>query len=130
VPDAGKLTYVEIGVSDLDRSTDFYSGLLDFTAGELTSDKAGHRVREFGTGPALVKDGVVKLVEVGPDGRPDNWERDDLQCGIRHFGMKVADVDRWSAKLANAGVPFAMEPLDAFGGVRIANMEHSHSRLP
>jgi catechol 2,3-dioxygenase-like lactoylglutathione lyase family enzyme len=108
-----ELTFVEIGVRNLDRSAEFYAGLLGFPAGETSGDAAGHRVQDFGVGP-----GVVRLVEVG-DGLPNNWERDDLQLGIRHFGMKVADVDGWSAKLRKAGVPFAMQPFDAFGGVRI-----------
>ncbi|WP_163513483.1 VOC family protein [Fodinicola acaciae] len=109
-----ELTHIEIGVRDLDRSTEFYSGLLTFPPAETSTDHAGHRVQTLGTGP-----GVIRLVEVG-DGLPNNWQRDDLQLGIRHFGMKVADVDGWSARLAKAGVPFAAEPFDAFGGVRIS----------
>ncbi|HEU5111026.1 MAG TPA: VOC family protein, partial [Micromonosporaceae bacterium] len=42
------------------------------------------------------------------------------QRGIRHFGMKVADVDAWVARLRAAGVAFDLGPFDAVGGVRIA----------
>jgi catechol 2,3-dioxygenase-like lactoylglutathione lyase family enzyme len=87
------MTSVEIGASNLDRSREFYHGLL-----------------------CLPEDGRVRLVEASG---PNPWSADDLRCGIRHFGMKVADVDAWAARLKAAGVEFAMEPFDAFGDVRI-----------
>jgi catechol 2,3-dioxygenase-like lactoylglutathione lyase family enzyme len=88
------MTGVEIGVSNPDRSMEFYHGLL-----------------------GLPDDGRVRLVEAD---RPNPWQADDLHCGIRHFGMKVADIDAWAARLTAAGVEFALKPVDAFGDVRIA----------
>jgi catechol 2,3-dioxygenase-like lactoylglutathione lyase family enzyme len=107
------ITHVELGVANLERSVDFYSR-LGFPV-QSTMDSNGRRVAILGPGPA-----VLRLVEVGPDGRPTEWSADDLQCGIRHFGMKVSDVDEWASRLKAAGVPFTMEPFDAFGDVRIA----------
>ncbi len=107
------ITHVELGVSSLERSVEFYSR-LGFPV-RSTMDIDGRRVAVLGPGPA-----VLKLVEVGFDGRPTEWSSDDLQCGIRHFGMKVADVDGWAARLKAAGVSFVLEPFDAFGDVRIA----------
>jgi len=109
------MTYVELGVSSLERSLELYSDLLGFPAIESTVDLRGRRVTVLGSGP-----GTVRLVEVGPGGRPTDWDADDLQCGIRHFGMKVADIDAWTGRLKAAGLTFARDPLDAFGGVRIA----------
>lgn len=106
------MSFLEIGVSDLGRAEEFYSGLLGFTPGEATTDAEGHAVK-------WLAGGKLKLVEVGAEGQPSGWDRDDRQCGIRHFGMKVADVDTWAARLAAAGVEFARKPFDAFGGVRI-----------
>ncbi len=113
------LSYVEIGVSDLDRSREFYSGLLELPehTGGVT-DQAGTPGRQCLLGTPDF--GVVRLVEVGPGGRPSGWERDDLQCGIRHFGLKVRGIDGWVERLRAAGVEFATEPFDAFGKVRIA----------
>lgn len=108
------ITNIEIGVSHLDRSVEFYSG-LGFPVTSSTVDSDGHAVAVLGPGPA-----VLRLVEIGPDGRRSEWDADDVQCGIRHFGMKVADVDAWSSRLKAAGVPFELEPFDAFGDVRIA----------
>lgn len=107
--------YIELGVSDLDRSLELYANLLGFPLTQSTMDNAGHPVAVLGEGPA-----VLRLVEVGPAGRPTDWDPDDRQCGIRHFGMKVADIDAWTARLKSAGIPFALDPVDAFGNVRIA----------
>lgn len=108
------MTFIEIGVRELDRAWEFYSGLLGFPTPGTESDAAGRRTAWLGTGA-----GRIKLVEI-PDGRPTDWDGDDLQCGIRHFGMKVADVDRWSSRLEEHGVEFKLRPFDAFGDVRIA----------
>lgn len=106
------MTYVEIGVTDLDRSGEFYTGLLGFTeSGAGTED--GRNIAWLGDGP-----GRIKLVEL-PAGRPSVWDRDDKQCGIRHFGLKVAEIDEWASKLGSAGVRFENQPFDAFGDVRI-----------
>jgi catechol 2,3-dioxygenase-like lactoylglutathione lyase family enzyme len=103
------ISHLELGVSRLERSVEFYAML------GLPLQSIVDGVATVGHGPA-----VLRLVEVGPDARPTDWSSDDLQCGIRHFGMKVADVDEWAARLKAAGVRFAMEPFEAFGDVRIA----------
>jgi catechol 2,3-dioxygenase-like lactoylglutathione lyase family enzyme len=110
------LSYVEIGVSDLGRSEEFYGELLGLGAGSDADDTDGHRARWLGG----AEHGRVKLVEVGPEGRASGWDRDDLQRGIRHFGLKVRGVDAWIDRLKAAGVEVAAGPFDAFGGVRIA----------
>jgi catechol 2,3-dioxygenase-like lactoylglutathione lyase family enzyme len=108
------MTYLEIGVSHLDRALELYSGLLGFALTESTVDSDGHRVAVLGNGATL------RLVEVGPEGTPSKWDEDNRQCGIRHFGMKVADIDAWTHRLKAAGLTFALDPVDAFGDVRIA----------
>jgi catechol 2,3-dioxygenase-like lactoylglutathione lyase family enzyme len=113
------MSYVEIGVSDLARSEEFYAGLLGLATGTLSEDDRGRRVRWLGSGDTPHA-GRVRLVELGPGARPTSWERDDLQRGIRHFGLKVRDIDAAAAALVRAGVEFAVKPFDAFGGVRIA----------
>jgi catechol 2,3-dioxygenase-like lactoylglutathione lyase family enzyme len=113
------MSYVEIGVTELGRSEEFYAGLLGLMSVERSEDGAGRRVLWLGSGDAPAA-GQVVLVEIGVDARPTSWERDDLQRGIRHFGLKVRDIDAEAAKLADAGVEFTVTPFDAFGGVRIA----------
>jgi catechol 2,3-dioxygenase-like lactoylglutathione lyase family enzyme len=65
--------------------------------------------------------GVRLLVtEVGPGADLGGWVDDDLQGGIRHFGMKVGDIDARVRGLAAAGVTVLSPPADVLGGVRIA----------
>ena len=113
------MSYVEIGVSDLGRSEEFYAGLLGLPARAAGEDADGRRVRWLGADEESDA-GAVKLVELGSAARPTAWDRSDLQCGIRHFGLKVRDIDATVDRLAAAGVDIAVKPFDAFGGVRIA----------
>jgi catechol 2,3-dioxygenase-like lactoylglutathione lyase family enzyme len=105
------ISYVEIGVTDMQRSVDFYRGLLGF--GQL--DDAPDEQTWLTAGPV-----PVKLVYAGPAGNLRGWESDDLQRGLRHVGLKVGDVDLQAERLRDAGVRFTLEPLDAVGDVRIA----------
>ncbi|MEB3371655.1 VOC family protein [Saccharopolyspora mangrovi] len=102
------IRHVEIGCRNLARSQEFYTGLLGFT--ELARESG---ISWLDAGPAR-----VKLVEVG-EGDLGGWAPDDLQCGMRHFGMKVGDVDARAAELRDAGVEFTTHPKDAHGDVRI-----------
>lgn len=103
------IRHVEIGCRNLARSREFYTGLLGFT--EMAEETGASWLD---AGPAR-----IKLVEVG-EGDLGGWVPDDLQCGMRHFGMKVGDVDAQAARLRDAGVEFTMHPKDAHGAVRIA----------
>ncbi|RRO18871.1 hypothetical protein EIL87_04990 [Saccharopolyspora rhizosphaerae] len=102
------IRHVEIGCRDLARSRRFYTDLLGFT--EVGRESG---VSWLDAGPAR-----VKLVEVG-EGDLGGWVPDDLQCGMRHFGMKVGDVDAQAGRLRAAGVEFTTHPKDAHGDVRI-----------
>ncbi|MDI2029606.1 VOC family protein [Saccharopolyspora sp. TS4A08] len=102
------IRHVEIGCRNLARSREFYSELLGFP--EVAAESG---ISWLDAGPAR-----IKLVEVG-EGDLGGWEPDDLQCGMRHVGMKVGDVDAQAARLREAGVEFTAHPKDAHGGVRI-----------
>jgi catechol 2,3-dioxygenase-like lactoylglutathione lyase family enzyme len=103
------IRFVSLHVSDLARSLDFYTRLLDLTPVATPE------------GEAWVAAGavVLRLREVA-SGRAPGWVGDDLQKGFRHIGLKVADLDARVARLHDAGVRFHLEPLDAAGGVRIS----------
>lgn len=105
---------VEIGCRDLDRSLDFYQGLLGFRP-LPDGPRPGDRSRWLSRGTV-----VLELVEVGAEGNQGGWVNDDLQGGIRHLGMKVAEVDRQIKRLQDAGVTVLSQPLDVLGDVRIA----------
>lgn len=113
MPPSG-LHRVEIGCRELGRSLDFYQGLLGFRPLADAPPPTGRsRLLSHGTV-------VLELVEVGAEGNQGGWVNDDLQGGIRHLGMKVAEVDRQIERLAGAGVTVLSQPLDVLGDVRIA----------
>jgi catechol 2,3-dioxygenase-like lactoylglutathione lyase family enzyme len=106
------IRFVTLNVSDLDRSLDFYTRLLDLTP--VPAPEEDVREAWLSAGPT-----VLRLHEVGA-GRKPGWIDDDLQKGFRHIGLKVVDLDARVARLHDEGVRFHLEPLDAAGGVRIA----------
>lgn len=74
---------------------------------------------------------VIDLLDIGNNGileifsfkestKPSEWIPNALQLGMRHIAFKVKSVDATAARLKAAGVEFALEPLNATGGVRIA----------
>jgi catechol 2,3-dioxygenase-like lactoylglutathione lyase family enzyme len=112
--EARGLRRLQLGSRSLERSADFYAGLLGFP--EVPVPATGpRRSRLFTTGSVL-----IEVVAVGDTGDLGGWANDDLQGGIRHFGMKVANVDRQISRLETAGVTVVSEPTDVLGDVRIA----------
>jgi catechol 2,3-dioxygenase-like lactoylglutathione lyase family enzyme len=104
-----------LGVTSLERSLDFYCGVLGC---RVAGAEAPHGSGEGRT--LLTSEGRPLMLELVARPEPSAWAKDDLQCGIRHLAFKVDDVDRWAARVKDAGAPFTMEPRDATGGVRIA----------
>jgi catechol 2,3-dioxygenase-like lactoylglutathione lyase family enzyme len=104
-----------LGVASLERSLDFYCGVLGCRV-------AGGKAPHGGSGrhALLSSEGRSLMLELVVRPEPSVWVNDDLQCGIRHVAFKVDDVDGWAARVKDAGARFTMEPRDATGGVRIA----------
>jgi catechol 2,3-dioxygenase-like lactoylglutathione lyase family enzyme len=98
--------YVDLGCRDLDRSAAFYRDLLGFT------EEPGHCFR--------AGDVRIRLTAAGPGAGDGGWVNDDRQRGVRHFGMKVREIDAQIEKLQAAGVRVLSPPADVLGGVRIA----------
>jgi catechol 2,3-dioxygenase-like lactoylglutathione lyase family enzyme len=108
------LRTVLLGSRDLDRSAAFYRDLLGFP--EVPAPPGAPRpARRFSAG-----DVQIHVTHIGPDGSAGAWVNDDLQAGIRHFGMKVSDIDDRIERLRAAGVRVLSPPADVLGGVRIA----------
>lgn len=113
------LAYGAVGVSDIDRSLWFYCDVLGFRlVGSSPLGVNGARAYHLST-----EGGGIDLLTLGGPRQASDWIRDDLQVGVRHIGMKVDDTDAWAARLHGLGTPFWLEPLDAFGKVRIAFFE-------
>jgi catechol 2,3-dioxygenase-like lactoylglutathione lyase family enzyme len=104
------IRFVDVNVTDLDRSVDFYTRHLELPVIDtphLDADQAW-----LDGGPV-----VIRLHRV--DGKPSRWIADDLQLGFRHFGFAVTGLDERAELLHEARVRFHLEPLDATGNVRI-----------
>jgi catechol 2,3-dioxygenase-like lactoylglutathione lyase family enzyme len=93
------LEHVNLTVTDLDRSLDFYSRLLD----------VGVRWQ----GKALGKRGWVRAVHVGDDRtylslfeseEPGAAPRDYGRAGVNHFGFVVTDLAALRTRLADLGL--------------------------
>jgi catechol 2,3-dioxygenase-like lactoylglutathione lyase family enzyme len=105
------IRFVDVNVTDLDRSIDFYTRHLELPVidtPQLEDDETW-----LDGGPV-----VIRLHRTA-DAKPSRWIADDLQLGFRHFGFAVSDVDERAELLHEAGVRFHLEPLDATGNVRI-----------
>ncbi len=117
------MAYGALGVTDIDRSLWFYCDVLGFRlTGSTPLRDDGH-----GRGPRAYHlacpGGGLDLLTTGSRPALSDWRWDDLQVGVRHVGMKVADVDGWARRLHSLGTPFRLEPVDAVGNVRIAFFE-------
>jgi catechol 2,3-dioxygenase-like lactoylglutathione lyase family enzyme len=109
------MAYVEIGITDAERSLDFYHGLLGLRPATDPPEPAAPGVHWLSADGAL-----VKLVETAPERTLGGWLGDDLQRGMRHVGLKVGDVFRQAERLRSAGVTFTVEPTAAVGDVNLA----------
>jgi catechol 2,3-dioxygenase-like lactoylglutathione lyase family enzyme len=109
--------HVAITVADLDRSLDFYVGLLDFPIiGQLFfNDERGFTITYLKAGTA-----VLELFSFSAPTIPAPWEPDETVLGLKHLGLWVNDVEAVAARLKAAEVPFIYEPSAALGGVKVA----------
>ncbi len=105
------IRFVDVNVTDLDRSVDFYTRHLELPVidtAQLEGDEAW-----LDGGPVVIR------LHRPVDAKPSRWIADDLQLGFRHFGFAVTGLDERAELLHEAGVRFHLEPLDATGNVRI-----------
>ncbi|MGP4111355.1 VOC family protein [Streptomyces sp. 4N509B] len=109
------ISHVEIGVSDAERSLDFYRGLLGLRPAADAPEPERPGVHWLDADGAL-----LRLAQAPADSTLGGWVGDDLQRGMRHVGLKVGDVHRRSERLRDAGVTFSIEPTRAVGDVNLA----------
>ncbi|GAA1056888.1 hypothetical protein GCM10017608_10960 [Agromyces luteolus] len=100
---------IVIRVADIDRSLDFYAGLL---GGEPIGVADGERATlDFVTG-------TVELVRF-ENGTESVWVEDDLYRGFRHVGFVVADIGRYVEEVARRGIRVRFGPMDLGTGMHI-----------
>ncbi len=107
--------HVALTVADLQKSLDFYQGVLGFPLlGQLEfKDERGFRIAYLQFGNS-----VLELFAFSSPTIPHTWNPDETVLGLKHIGMLVSDVDAVLAQLKEQGVRIIYPPNDAHGGVR------------
>jgi glyoxylase I family protein len=112
-----KMHHLALEVSDIERSTRFYTELLGFTkTGEYYFEDRGRHI------VFLDLDGVCLELLSGPTNTPHE-PRPAEQCAYKHLALVTDDVDGDIEKLRAAGVPLKQEPGDTAMNSRMAFVE-------
>ena len=130
---AQAVAMVGLTVSDMERSVDFYTGVLDFTK-ETDDELAGEPVEElqgvFGARIRVVRlrlgEERLQLTEyLAPRGRPAPADARSNDRWFQHVAIIVSDMDRAYARLRQFGVQHAStgpqtlpETIPAAAGIR------------
>jgi len=117
----GGFSHVCIGVSDMDRSMDFYRGLLgmdvvfdvelDGPSMESVTGRSGAKGRMVG---GLIGGAMVELLALGDE----PTEKPGPRIGYTNISFRVDDLDATYAQVLALGHRAQQEPVD-IGGVRM-----------
>lgn len=101
VPKLNGRNHVNLTVRDLDRSTEWYCRVMDFTP--VRDAKPAESGFTFRT---LVHRGSLSSIVLGQAVEPDPAPFDERRVGLHHLGYHVpelADLDQWAAHLDAVG---------------------------
>jgi catechol 2,3-dioxygenase-like lactoylglutathione lyase family enzyme len=116
-PGNSELTFehVALTVADMQKSLDFYVGVLGFPLlGQLEfKDERGFRIAYLQFGNARLELFAFSVPTI-----PYTWNPDETVVGLKHMGILVEDVDAVLAQLKAHDVRVIYPPNDAHGGVR------------
>ena len=108
-----KFDHITITVSNLEKSIEFYRDILNMKVlGKLEQEAATFVYLEFESGE------ILKLFKFDEEGKSYDY-KPDKDIGIKHFGLRVNDVDKVTENLKEKGIEFTLEPLST-DGVRLA----------
>lgn len=118
-----RLLHTGISVRNLERSLEFYQGLLGMKLVALESFAGRDYETILGLKPARGRVAVVaagthqlelfEFAEPLPAPRSDNWRVCDY--GLSHIAMQVESIEREYERLRAAGVHFFSSPVDFEG---------------
>lgn len=111
--------HVTVSVADVDKSLAFYRDLLGFPVlGRLYYNNQVGLVIDF---LDIGNNGILEIFSFSKAPvKPSEFVPDDRQLGMRHMAFTVKSVDATAERLKKAGVAFTLNPVDAYGGPRIA----------
>jgi catechol 2,3-dioxygenase-like lactoylglutathione lyase family enzyme len=117
------ISHVAIGVSDMDRSLEFYCGLLGLTCNLDTIEKFGDVEENPFTGTFNQRRAAYLRYGEGPhasflvlsqfNGITESSRLQMHQIGIHHFSFWVTDLRERVKKLEAAGVKFVFPPTES-----------------
>lgn len=96
------LEHVNLTVSDLQRSIDFYSKLFDFRVRWRADAAAEKQEAHVGN-----DDMYIAFFQAS---QPERAEVDYQRVGLNHFGILVDDLDKYRERLSQMGVQPHYEP--------------------
>jgi methylmalonyl-CoA/ethylmalonyl-CoA epimerase len=114
-PGLKKIVQVALVVKDIEASSKLWAELLGMPVPEIRTTRPGHEVNEFYRGKP--SEGQVKLTffNLGqvviellqPISEGTSWKEwlDKKGEGVQHLGFQVADLDKTSSALEQAGFP-------------------------
>ena len=116
-PGNSELTFehVALTVADLQKSLDFYQGVLGFPLlGQLEfKDERGFRIAYLQFGNSH-----LELFAFSKPTIYHTWNPDETVLGLKHIGILVENVDAVLAQLKDHDVRVIYPPNDAHGGVK------------
>ncbi len=105
--------HIGIIVKDLNKSTDFFTNVLDFKEGKK------FEFSERGLTIQFLNAGGVQLELFGHSKKVSEAEKKPLQAGVAHIALEVENLNETYEKLKARGVKFEREPRVAMMGQRI-----------
>ena len=105
--------HIGLTVKDLNKSTEFYTKVLDFKEGKK------FEYAERGMTIQFLNTGGVQLELFGHSKEVSEAEKKPLQTGVAHIAFEVENLNETYEKLKARGVEFEREPRVAMMGQRI-----------
>lgn len=120
----GYIHHAGVTVSDLDRSLNFYVGLLDLVESGRFERSGDHVDTVTGYPNSVIKqafvrpshgDSVIELLQY-VDGHPTSIDPDNHHAGAVHIAVEVDDLDATLARLGQEGIHPLFTPFQAGAG--------------
>lgn len=116
-----ELEHVALSVSDLERSLEFYCGLLGFEVIRRIEAAPGEKLGTITSMPGcrahivhlMSGDFMLELFQyVAPEGKAIPTGRNQADLGYNHIGFKSVDIHGDYQELMDRGVHFLSEPVE------------------
>jgi catechol 2,3-dioxygenase-like lactoylglutathione lyase family enzyme len=105
-----RLDHVNLTVSNLEESIQWYCSLFGFEKVESGVYPQGHRWAIL-----AYNDSMIAMTEY-PEKRPSNLERVSAFQGIKHFGIRISDREAWLERITQFHLQIRSEDISEYQG--------------